>query len=77
MTVDHILERADRLAKKSGLALSTISTEIFKDGKRIAALKKGRRAWPETLAAASELLSDMEAAYGIKTRVKTMDNSKA
>lgn len=77
MTVDHILERADRLSKKSGLALSTISTEIFKDGKRIAALKKGRRAWPETIATASELLSNMEARHGIKPRTKSLANSKA
>lgn len=65
---DAILRRVDRLHEKSGLAVSTISTRIFKDGKRVAALKSGRRVWPETLAEAAKELASLEANYGIKVR---------
>jgi len=65
---DAIIRRVERLHEKSGLAVSTISTRIFKDGKRVAALKSGRRVWPETLAEASAALAELEAAHGIKVR---------
>lgn len=70
MTTDiaSVLKRADRLAEKSGLALSTISTQIFKDGKRIAALKAGKRAWPETVEVASKRLAELETSHGIRVR---------
>lgn len=60
MTVDALIKRVDKLAKQSGRAESTISRLIFKDGKRVQALREGKRVWPDTLARAERELVALE-----------------
>lgn len=62
---EAIMKRVSKLQEKSGLAQATISTKIFKDSKRIAALQGGARAWPTTLQAARDALTELEALHGI------------
>lgn len=68
--VDAILKRVTALSEISGLADATISTAIFKDGKRIAALRSGKRAWPETLKRAADELAILEKAHRRKAKRK-------
>jgi hypothetical protein len=58
-----LVKRAEAFSKESGLALSTISTKIFDDGKRLGELKEGSRCWPETLERASKALDKVEADF--------------
>lgn len=59
-----LVKRAEAFSKESGLALSTISTKIFKDGKRLDELKSGKsRCWPETLEKALTKLIEAEAEF--------------
>ena len=62
MTVAELLKRVDKLAKQSGRSPKTISMKIFKDSKRIEALRGGARIWPETLRHAAQELRALERA---------------
>ncbi len=67
--VATIVTRAERFSKESGLAISTISTRMFNDGKRLTTLRAGKsRLWPETAERALTALIEMETEFRQKVR---------
>lgn len=62
--VKALVKRAEAFSKESGLALSTVSTKMFNDGKRLDELKTGKsRIWPETVEKALTALIEAETEY--------------
>lgn len=59
--VRDLIHRVECYAKRAKLKPSTASRKVFLDGGRLKDLKKGSRMFPETIEAASDRLSKLEA----------------
>jgi sulfate adenylyltransferase subunit 2 len=64
MTIDTLIQRAEQLAERQNLALSTVSRKLLNDGKGLARLKTGGQITVKTLAAALQRLDALEAENG-------------
>ena len=59
-SIEHLIDRAEKVAQLRGLSLSTVSRKLLNDGKGIARLKAGGQCTLKTLEAAFQRLSDLE-----------------
>lgn len=58
--IETLLTRAEALAAKSGLSLSTVSRKLFNDGKTITRLRDGGQVTLKTMEAAQARLAELE-----------------
>ena len=61
MTTKQLAARVQAYAKRAGITEITASGRVFNDGKRLKALLKGSRMWPDTMRAAADKLDLLEA----------------
>lgn len=59
--VKALIERVVDYANRVGITEKTASGRIFNDGKRLGALRKGSRMWPDTLKESNAILDRLEA----------------
>lgn len=62
MVIQTFLNRCDEVATKRRISRARLSTLIFKDGKRLAALHNGSDVGVQTLERAEKVLAELEAA---------------
>ncbi len=78
ITLEDLIARAEAVAARSGLSLSTVSRKLLNDGKGVARLKAGGQCTVKTLATAAERLAALEAEAAAKAaptaeRTRRMD----
>lgn len=63
--IDSFVRRADRVAQKLGIARSTLSAQIFNDGKKLDTLRTGGDLKTRTYLAADAKLAKLEKSVGL------------
>lgn len=69
--ITDLMIRAENIAARSGLSLTTVSRKLFNDGKTINRLKQGGQCTLKTLAKAHANLAALEAAHPLETKMLT------
>ena len=63
--LESFLQRCQAFADASGLSLSTVSSKLFNDGKRLRSVGAGADLGVRLMAKAKEALEDLERQYGV------------